>query len=250
MIRSVLKIKGYDLKATDGEFAKVSDLLFDQNLWITRYLVADTGGWLTGRRVLLPPVVLGQPDWKNGVLPVQLRKEDIENSPPLDEHAPVSRQHEIQLYRYWNVEPYWAGHISAGLYPIPEGAHGSQQESVQPELDSDADPFLRSVNEVKEYRINALDGEIGRVSDFLIDDESWVIRYLVVDTARWWPGKKVLVPLIWITDISWAEKDVSVDVTREKIKASPEFDPSRPINREQEEVLYDYYGRPKYWLAE
>ena len=244
MIRSIMEIKGYDLEASEGGFGKVSDLLFDENLWIARYLVADTGGWLSGRRVLLPPTVLGQPRWKDRVMPVSLRKEDIENSPTLDEHAPVSRQHEIDLHGSWGAQPYWVGGIAGGVYPVPKNA-----ERIQQAADVDADPFLRSVNEVRGYGISATDDDIGEVVDFLIDDETWVIRYLVADTRKWLPGKKVLIPLIWIVSISWAEKTVGVDVTRDKVKDSPEFDPSLPINREQEDVLYDYYGRQKYWLA-
>jgi hypothetical protein len=249
MIRSILQTKGYELEAADGRFGKVGDFLFDEALWVIRYLVADTGGWLTGRRVLLPPAVLDQPRWRDRTVPVKLRKEDIESSPSIDEHAPVHRQQEIKLHRFWDVQPYWVGGIPAGIYPIPKRAAEDKDEEFERQADENADPYLRSVNEVKGYSISATDDGIGEVSDFLVDDELWVIRYLVVDTLKWLPGKKVLVPLIWITDISWAEKSVSVDVTREIVKNSPEFDPALPINREQEEVLYDYYGRPKYWLA-
>jgi hypothetical protein len=249
MIRSTIELKGYDIVAFDGKFGKVSDLLFDEVLWITRYLVADTGGWLSGRRLLLPPSVLDQPEWKDRTMPVKLKKEEIENSPPLDEDAPVSRQHEIQLHRYWNLEPYWVGGILAGVYPIPQRPHETGDDEAGPYKGEDADPYLRSVNEVRGYGINAEDGEIGKVDDFLIDDDSWVIRYLVVDTRKWLPGRRVLVPLVWIKSTEWSTKSIGVDVIREKVKNSPDFDPSVPINSEQEEILYDYYGRPRYWAT-
>jgi sporulation protein YlmC with PRC-barrel domain len=240
---------GYGLEATDGDCGKVNDLLFDENLWLTRYLVADTGGWLIDRRVLLPPSVLGQPSWKESIIPVNLTKSDIENSPKLDEDAPVSRQHEIMLYRDWNLQPYWEGRNAPGVYPIPAKVQEIEKRLNEKESSENSDPYLRSFNEVKGYDIDATDGEIGQVEDILFDDETWVIRYLVVDTRKWLPGKKVIIPLIWVEAISWAEQSIIVDVDKDKIKNSPEFDPTMAINREQEEILYDYYGRPKYWLS-
>jgi hypothetical protein len=110
------------------------------------------------------------------------------------------------------------------------------------------DPHLQSTREVIDYYIEARDGDIGHVEDFIIDDEAWAIRYLVVNTRNWWPGKKVLVAPQWISEIRWGDAQVHVDMTREHIKDSPEFDPAAPVNRAYEERLFDYYGRPKYWL--
>jgi len=110
------------------------------------------------------------------------------------------------------------------------------------------DNHLRSVNEVRGYRIQATDNEIGHVEDFIMDDESWAIRYMVVDTLNWLPGRKVLVSPMWITTISWTDRKVAVGMNREQIKDCPEYDPAIPVNREYEEQLYDFYGRPKYWL--
>lgn len=251
MIRSVMEIKGYHLEALDGEFGKVDDFLFDQNLWIIRYLVADTGGWLLGRRIVLPPSVLEQPRWRDRAVPVKLMKKNIEDSPPLDEHAPVSRQHEIDLHRSWGVQPYWVGSVPAGVFPV--GRRKGKWSEFDPRqegdmtIDDNGDPYLRSAQEVVGYDIKATDDRIGHVEDFLMDDESWIIRYLVVDTRNWLPGRKVIISLSWVSGISWAESTVQVDVTREAVKNSPEFDPSIPANRQEEEVLFDYYGRPRYW---
>ena len=88
---------------------------------------------------------------------------------------------------------------------------------------------------------------MGHVHDFIIDDETWEVRYLVIDTSNWWPDKKVLVSPDWANRVSWAEGEVSVEMPRQKIKNSPEWNPSAPINREYEARLYDYYGRPVYW---
>ena len=97
------------------------------------------------------------------------------------------------------------------------------------------------------YYIKTTDGEVGHVDDLIVDDETWGFRYMVVDTRNWLPGRKVLISVEWIESVSWLENEVQVDVASEAIKNSPEFDPSQPVNREYEMVLYDYYGRPKYW---
>jgi hypothetical protein len=151
---------------------------------------------------------------------------------------------EIKLYKHYNWEPYWIATppgVLATAPPIP----------VEPEengtAEEDLDSHLRSVKEVKGYHIQALDGEIGHVEDFVTDDENWVLRYMVVDTKNWLPGKMVLVHPDWITKVSWEDSKVFVDLSRETIKDSPEFDPAAPVNRAYEERLYDYYGRPKYW---
>jgi uncharacterized protein YrrD len=117
----------------------------------------------------------------------------------------------------------------------------------EPEAEVEGDPHLRSTREVIGYYIEASDGDIGHVEDFIIDVEAWMIRYMVVNTRNWLPGKNVLVAPEWITAMSWGESKVMVDLTRDSIKSSPEFDPSAPVNRVYEEQLYDFYGRPKYW---
>ena len=106
---------------------------------------------------------------------------------------------------------------------------------------------MRSCDEVLDYRIKSKDNKIGHVEDYIVDDDTWLIRYLVIDTRNWLPGRKVLVAVPWIEDVNWGETEVSVDMTKEEIKNSPEYDPSQPINREYEQTLYDFYGRPKYW---
>ena len=106
--------------------------------------------------------------------------------------------------------------------------------------------MLRSMKELRGYSIHATDGDIGSVHGFYFDDHYWTIRYLVVDTRNWLPGKKVLIASDWIKQVSWPG-EAYVDMTRKQIEDSPEFDPSAPVNREYEERLYDFYGRAKYW---
>jgi hypothetical protein len=233
--------------AKDGEIGQCKDLLFDDKAWVIRYMVLDTGGWLPGKKLLISLISLGKPDWKNREFPVNLTKEQIENCPPLDEDAPISRQYEIKYFNYYKWPYYWAGDDTWGmehfppLNPLPE-ADISEEVNEDPEEHN-----LRSVSEVKGYNIQATDGEIGHVEDFILEDDLWIIRYLVADTRNWLPGRKVLVSPDWFHSVSWKHKKVEVYLTTDAVRNSPEYDPSQPINREHEIRLYDYYGRPSYW---
>lgn len=256
MLRSLKELKGYALQASDGEIGQVSDIYFDDEEWTIRYLVADTGTWLPGRQVLINRLVLGQPDWEARAFPVDLTTEQIKNSPDIDLAKPVSRQEEIELVQHYQWPLYWT--MPGGVYHLPMPPTTMAEEMLTgEESDQDTtpagkeeieDPHLRSFWEVLGYQIQARDGKIGHVEDFIVDDEVWIVRYLIIDTKSWWAGKKVLIAPQWIENFDWQRANVQVDLHKETIENSPEFDPSLPINREYEVRLYDYYGRPKYWL--
>ena len=252
MLRSVKRLKGYKIQAEDGEIGKVDDFFFDGDKWTIKYLVVEIGNWLARQEVLLSPVTLGRPDWTAEVFPVKLTKKQVENSPEIDTEKPVSRQQEIKLHKHYGWPYYWMQAPSPGLgttaVPPSHYMPEPEQTGAATMVIEDVDPHLRSTKEVTDYRIQAIDGEIGHVEDFIVDDEIWMIRYLVIDTRNWLPGKKVLVSPLWIESIEWGGAKVEVDLTREQIKTSPEFDPSMPVNRKYEERLYDFYGRPKYWI--
>ncbi|HEU4327114.1 MAG TPA: PRC-barrel domain-containing protein [Roseiflexaceae bacterium] len=267
-LRSANTLDAYAIRATDGEIGGVHDFLFDDQHWTVRYMVADTGGWLTGRRVLISPAALGTAEWQSMALNTRLTRRQVEHSPDIDSDQPVSRQHEFELASYYGYAPYWSGGgiwgpgmdplglWGAGALGAPllgtEALKGTSGTATQRETAQEqrGDPHLHSMREVTGYSIQALDDDIGHVDDFVLDDENWVIRYLVVDTRNWWPGKRVLVSPRWITDVSWAERAVHVDLRKEQIKTSPEYDPTRVLNREDEERLYRHYGLPVYWEAD
>jgi hypothetical protein len=83
-------------------------------------------------------------------------------------------------------------------------------EPVPARIGKDTDSHLRSTKAVTGYHIEALDGELGHVDGFIVDDESWAIRYMEVATRNWWPGKKVLVSPAWIDRMSWEDSKVYV----------------------------------------
>ncbi len=248
MLRSINELQGHPVAASDGDIGQVKTFYFDDEHWTVRYLVVDTGGWLGGRQVLISPIAIGEPDWLNRQLAVHLTRDQIEHSPGFNTDKPVSRQHELEYYGYYGWPYYWGGLYAWGgsMYPLATaGAQGAVSTAVaEPEP---ADVHLRSTDEVIGYHLQATDDEIGHVKDFLVDDETWQLRYLVVDTSNWWFGNTVLVPPAWIDHVSWFDQKVAVTLDRETVKGSPQWDPSIAVDRTYEERLYDYYGRPAYW---
>lgn len=250
MQRNVKSLIGFTMGATDGEIGKADDFYFDDESWTVRYLIVKTGGWLSGRKVLISPAALHAPHWEKESFPVNLSKSQIENSPDIDTDKPVSRQHEIELYHHY-AWPYF-DRDGSGFYggigmmgmmdsriPLEEQIEGGTEGREQ------GDPHLRSVSELKGYSLHAIDGEIGEVEDFIIDDESWTIRYLVIDTGSFFPGKKVLIAPQWIRDIKWETSSITVDLSKETIKGSPEYDATKPLEESYETELYVFYGKSK-----
>ena len=253
MLHSIKNMHGFKIQANNGEIGKVEEFLFDDHTWTIRYMVADTGSWLIDNLILISPASMGKPDWNKKNIPVNLTKEQIERSPKIESDNPVSRQHEIDLASYYSWPSYWTGIMQpsiGSIQPYPFFAPNRTKEEVaeMEKKEEQGDPNLRSTNEVISYNIHAKDGDIGHVEDFLVEDNNWVIRYLVVDTHKWLPGgRKVILSLNWIEQILWPDLQVNVNLTKEEIKKSPEYDPSAPTGREYENALHNHYKRPKYW---
>jgi hypothetical protein len=246
-------LKGLVIRATDGEIGTVDQLYFDDQIWAIRYLTAETGTWLDGRKVLISPLSILQTDWKTNRIDVSLTRKQVENAPNIDTRRPVSRQHEADYFGYYGYPYYWDGPYMWGPSYYPTGIvrmTASQSMIAERIRRESADSHLRSTGAVAGYHIDAKDGDIGHVDRFIVDDEAWAIRYLEVATKNWWPGKKVLVSPSWVERVSWEESKVFVAVTREAIKTCPEYVDTAPITREYENKLYFHYGRPPYWTEE
>ncbi len=252
MLHRAKKMGGYKLDSLDGEMGRVKEFYFDDEHWTVRYLVADTGNWLSGRLVLISPYALVAAIEDEEHIAVDLTRQQIEEGPSISTDKPVSRQFEQDYMRYHGWTPYWGGPFAWGHYPYPYvGLGRSAMEAAPPEVENEQwDPHLRSTREVTGYPIRATDDEIGHVEDFIIDDVSWAIRYLIVDTRNWWPGKKVLVPTKWIERVSWRDSKVFVNLTRDAIKQAPEYTDDVVLNRDYESAFHDHHGQEGYWTAE
>jgi hypothetical protein len=251
MLRNTSAIGGYFIAASDGHLGTVSDFLFDDVSWLIRWLVVDTGNWLSGRKVLLPAFALGHLNAERHEFAVRLTMKQVKDSPDIDTMRPVSRQVEANIYDYYGWSPYWSTSLYMGGYgfgygggamtPLPLEGSSRREEDTAAARRSDDDPHLRSIEAIIGYHIHASDGEIGHVDDFLFEDADWSIHYLVVDTKNWWPGKKVLVSPRSIREIDWTDNLVNVNVDRQKVKNSPGYDPSASVDRNYEKHFHSYY---------
>jgi uncharacterized protein YrrD len=214
MLHSIEQRYGEKLRATDGEIGHVRDFYFDDKNWTVRYVVADTGRWLAGRQVLISPHALGHLYPNGKVLLVNLTRKQVEESPSIEEHKPVSRQHEEEYHRHYGYPHYAESWPLWGLaeYPVvvpPPPPNATKRHGV--------DSHLRSARVVQSYNVEASDGGIGRVADFLIDGRTWVLREIVVETGHWYSGKEISIPTDKISRISYDESSVYVDSTKAAI---------------------------------
>jgi hypothetical protein len=252
MLTNATFLKGLAIHALDGELGTVEQFYFDDETWTIRYLVVNTGGWLSGREVLISPISVLRVDWEKKRVDVALTKKQVENSPNIDTHQPVSRQHEADYSAYYGYNYYWGGPYMWGpvFYPADLSRKSSAEMAKEKVRRDSADSHLRSSEAVTGYYMEATDGEIGHLDGFIVDDELWAIRYLEVKTRNWLPGKKVLIAPAWILRVNWMDSKLYAFLSREEIKSAPEYLLSRPITREYESRLYTHYGHPPYWLHE
>lgn len=262
MLRDLKELDDYTISASDGNIGAVKDFLFDDLSWAVRYFVVETGSWLSSHKVLISPIAIQKADWKNKILPVLITKDQVKNSPNLDADKPVSRQHEMDYLNFYGYPYYWEGNQLWGgdMYPYllnpdynnalselrdPKNNHffdESKRENLQK-----SDPDLRSAKEIVGYHIHAIDGDIGHVSGLLVEEDTWAVRYLVIDTSNWWGGHQVLISPEWIKKVQWFDRSVLVDVNRQLIKDAPEYSSVETLNREHEMAIYEHYGLTGYW---
>lgn len=225
MLQSVNDLDTYTLLAADGEIGELRGFYFNELTWETPYLIADTGIWLPGRTIVIATEALGSFDPKEKRIQVNLTRDKIKNSPEVDDTKPLTRELEKQVTLYY-------GWKDSGAL-VPQQANSTQ--------------LFRSTSELISRYIHAQDGDLGHVEDLLVDDEAWKIRYVVVDTRNWWPGKKVLIAPDFVRRVTWEADKVFIDLKREIVKSSPEYKPEALLDRNYEERLYGYYGQQGYW---
>jgi hypothetical protein len=231
MLRSIKQFLGDRLGASDGEIGHVKDFYFDDQNWVVRYLVANSGTWLTGRQVLLSPYALGGLDQAGKILRVKLTRKQIEDSPAIESHKPVSQQYEEEYYRYYGWPYYWQGDGLWGMSgsPVLESPATITPRGHPAPIDvklKRSDAHLRSAQSVNGYHLQASDGTSGHICDFMMDDQSWAIRQLVVKTGHRFSGKEVQIPVSKIDRISYEKSTVFVNLTKESVEQSPAFHPA------------------------
>jgi hypothetical protein len=227
MIRSIKKLLGHPLGAADGHIGHIKDFYFDDALWVVRYLVADTGTWITGRLVLISPLALSGFDPTEKVLRVNLTRRQIEKSPSTEAHKPISRQYEQEYYQYYNWPFYWQGGSLWGMsdfptipsMPITPPAATAALAHTSPE-----DAHLNNVNAVVGYSAQATDKDVGSAVDFLVDDRTWTVTGIVIDSGHWLPGRKTVVTPAQVERISWNESKVFLKMTSAALERAPAYE--------------------------
>lgn len=221
MLHSIKQLYGNKLGAIDGEIGHVKDLYFDDQSWAVRYLVAETGSWLTERQVLISPRAFSSLYQPGKLILVNLTRKQIEDCPPIEAHKPVSRQYEEDYHRYYGWPYYWEGSGLWGMNsfpildplldnpPVPSDVVSESKKLDRP------DAHLRSTLAVTGYNLRTGEGTMGHICDFLVDDKSWAICQLVVKTGNRLSGKDVLVPVKNVYRLSYDESMVFADLTGE-----------------------------------
>ena len=234
MLRSIKQLHGDKLAALDGEIGTVKDFYFDDQVWVVRYVLVETGKWLTSRQVLLSPLAFGS-QYSNGrTLLANLTRKQIEESPTLEWHKPVSRQFEEAYHRHYGWPAYWLSEVLSLTNGFPVmGPHDQKKLNghgpvIVPDLEA-ADAHLHSMQAVRGYHLQARDGIIGHIADFMMDDATWTVRQLIVKTGHRLTGREVQVPTGKVDRISCKKSTVFVNLLGEAVEQCPAYQPVAPM---------------------
>jgi uncharacterized protein YrrD len=256
MLRNVNHLQGFGIEAQDGKIGHAEHIYFDDDDWAIRYLVVQTGNWIRRKHVLISPIFITAVNWPEETVSVSLTQEQVRHSPDMNMKEPISRKQEREFFKYYKTRGYWAGYGLWGTGMHPEDVLSIQTKDKSPaELkveqpeEGAGEVHLRSSARVEGYSVLANRGEIGKVADFIFDDRTWAIRYLVVNTGRFFGGKQVLLAPRWTKEISWKRQQMYIDMENSKIEDAPEYHPDEPVTPEYEERLYQHYGRRSPWKA-
>ena len=239
MLQRVDELKGFTIHATDGDIGRVCDLYFDDHRWTIRSIVVDVRHWLPGRRILLSPVSVRDTDWAHREIIVTQSRDQVGKSPSVDTDQPLGRERIAPLRECYTLPYSWAvgGFFSASA-PSAQRPRAARRRL--------GDPHLRSTRALGGYGVRAVDGDVGHVDGFLVDDGAWTLPYLVVNTLHWWRSSRLLVPTEWIAWTSWIELAVHVDLRVERIASAPDYDPAQPVTDADELRLSAHYGHPRW----
>jgi uncharacterized protein YrrD len=253
MLRSVTDLKSFAVRGTDSPIpiGHVRDVYFDDECWVVRYFVVETGTWLDTRKVLISPLAVREARWEEKLLRVGITAAQVRASPDIDTDQPVSRQQERDYTSYYGYPLYWerAGFRGGGPYPDldkPATRGGSATREI-PADPRNADSHLRSANIVGKYQVHATDGEVGHAREVLIDERTWTIRFLDIQTGGWWFGHDVLMAPEWIERVSWAESAIYVDLTRAEISGAPTYQVSAELDPDRMAGVHAHDDSRGYW---
>jgi hypothetical protein len=225
----------------DGNIGSLQDLLFERKSWHIRYLVVDTGNLFGKRQVLLVPGILTRVDWSGTGLTMPVTRQQANEALDIDECRPLSRRKEHELARHFGWQPYW----QTGPAGLPSNV-GLPTTTVSERIEPEDALHVGSARSLIGFDVKSREADVGYAGSLVFDDQEWMTRYLVVDVGSLLSDRRVLVASDWLT-IDWDAQDIRVDVTCDEMEGAPEFDLQMPIHRDYETLLYDHYGRQRYW---
>ncbi len=220
---NINKFIGFKMGARDGDVGEIKEFYFDDETWAIRYLIVETGNWFSNKKVLIAPQALLAPDFSNKILPINLTKAQIKSSPDIDTDKPISRRQEVEMFGHYVWERYggsgfYAGGSAAVMNLPPIVDEEIIKENDPNENAEDGDPHLRSSERVTGYYIHATDGDIGHIKDFIVNNKTWIITDLVIDTHNWLGGKRILMPVRHVKDIQWDNFKIILDVSKKYLE--------------------------------
>ena len=258
MLRKLNEIKGFTVQGTEEKLGESSDFYFDQDHFVLRYIVLETDGWLKKEQTLISTDEIEAIDYNKKEIKTAMTAEELENGPGIEKNQPISKLMEEKVVKHYDWPLYWASSAPGGVPNIPAGTKMREKlldfenltEEEKQEREEKLDSNLRSLNEISGYEIQAVDKSFGKVKDLFVDEEDWLIRYLLIDTRKILPSKKVIIAPEWIRHISWDRQQVFVKKTKKEIKNAPKYKEDRAkklVSRDYEKDLYDHYNEPEYW---
>lgn len=244
MYMSVKELRYIPIQAKDGRIGFLEQVFFDDQMWAIRYLVVDTDQHLQDKRILISPIAVEGIDASSNSLLVGLSRQQVLRSPDIETEKPVSRQKELEYNQYYGFATYWGGPGLWGAAMVPRELLAHRIEVNKAVQEEPGDSHLRSSREVIGYRVQAADGRIGHIEDFVFGLGDWSIQYLEVDTRNWIAGKKVLVDPRWAGRVDWADRKVHLDLPIETIKTAPAFESPASLTPQYALALRVHYGVP------
>jgi hypothetical protein len=245
MLRPLEPIVGYDIDGIEETIGKVADFYFDDATWDIRYVVVDTGSWLIDRKVILSPEAFDEPDWRSEKMPTSLSKKEIEESPGIDADKPVSREKEIDIFKFFRWAPYWNATNASGIYAAATTPPVVNESDSNTAENDEAKTNIRSFEEVRNYLAHTIKDDAGKVRDFIIDDNNWKIRFLVIDIGSLLKSREILVPVKFVTSIDWHKAAIELALDKATLEQVPEYDDNEMITNEYEERIKPFYDNVK-----
>lgn len=240
MLISAEVLLRHQIEGKDGKLGMAKDIFFDSQTWTVRYLIIDPIEGLRDRQLLVPASLFNHPDWKNEcqALPASLTKDQAKNIPDIRPALPMSHRDEARILDYFG-----SGRYSESLNDKTSKLDPAVNED-DPIQASNRDPYLKSFKAADDFDVFATDSKVGKLEDFIVDTDSWTISSMVVDTDKCiLPPRKLAVSPAWIVKLDGLTKRIHLDQSKNGVENFPDFDPTAPVNRENDTTLYDYYGR-------